>query len=261
MKTRSPERDKAYKLYIKSGKTLKCKEIAQKLNVSPSLVSKWKSQDKWDSKNLPIDTSKGKKNSNSKGKQKGGQKGNKNAVGNGAPPGNDNSLKHGGYSQVYWDALDDEEKALIETMPKTEEDLLLDQIKLYSVRERRLMLAIQKVKAAGKQSLSDIQRIETKRSFADEDEQDLYDERIKEQVERGERLPGTSYQLITNTENSQSVISRLESELTKVQRAKNQAIDSLAKLSIERQKLELLRENREEIEDTDEIDSELYGVT
>ena len=259
MKTKSPERDKAFKLYIKSGKTLKCKDIAEKLNVSTSLVSKWKSQDKWDSEPLPKDTPKSKKNTKSKSKQKGGQKGNINAIGNGAPNGNDNNLKHGGYSQVYWDALDDEEKLLIETMPKSEEDLLIDQIKLFSVRERRIMLAIQKVKESGPQSLTEVTRIEDKRAFAGDDEKALYDERIKEKVEQGERLPGTKYRLITNTENTQNVINRLESELTRVQRAKNQAIDSLAKLSIEKQKLELLKESRSEIEDTDDIDGELYG--
>lgn len=256
MKTRSPERDKAFKLYVKSGKKMKNSEIASKLGVSASLVAKWKSQDKWDSDELPNEKVKSKSN----GKKKGGQKGNKNAVGNGAPLDNQNAVKHGGYSQIYWDTLDDDEKALIEDMPKTEEELLADQIKLYSVRERRLMLAIQKVRnQSGDQILDSVSSQETKRRFRDDLQKEQYNQIIEDKVASGERLPGESYTIYTNTDNKQNVISRLEAELTKVQRAKNQAIDSLVKLNLERQKLELIRENNSEIEDTSETDEVIYG--
>lgn len=269
MKTRSPERDKAFKLYIKSGKTMKNSEIASKLGVSASLVAKWKSQDKWDSDELPNEKVKGKKNSKSSGKKKGGQKGNKNAVGNdgGAPLGSQNALKHGGYSAAYWDTLDEDEKSIIKDMPQDEETLLIDQIKLYTVRERRILLAIKKVQnAKSDQILSSVSREETKRVFDGENDEEkaqqkaLYKEKIAEKVGSGERLPGEAYQLFTNTENKQNVISRLEDELTRVQRAKNQAIDSLAKLNIEKQKIEMLRDKDDvEVEDTDETDEAIYG--
>lgn len=51
-------------------------------------------------------------NKNSKGKQ--------NAKGHGAPKGTQNALKHGGYSAVYWDTLDEDERELIESMPQEE---------------------------------------------------------------------------------------------------------------------------------------------
>ena len=60
MKTKSPEREKARKLYLKSDKTAKNKEIAEKLGVSASLVAKWKSQDTWDSEDLPTEKEKSK---------------------------------------------------------------------------------------------------------------------------------------------------------------------------------------------------------
>ncbi len=176
-------------------------------------------------------------------------------------------MKHGGYSAVYWDTLDEDEKSIIEDMPQDEETLLIDQIKLYTVRERRILLAIQKVQnAKGDQILSSVSREETKRVFDGENDEEkaqqkaLYKEKIAEKVGSGERLPGEAYQLFTNTENKQNVISRLEDELTRVQRAKNQAIDSLAKLNIEKQKIEMLRDKDDvEVEDTDETDEAIYG--
>lgn len=46
-RVRSPERDRAYQLWLDSGKKKKLKEIAVELGVSEDLVSKWKRQDKW----------------------------------------------------------------------------------------------------------------------------------------------------------------------------------------------------------------------
>lgn len=261
MRTRSPERDKAFKLYVKSGKTMKNSEIANKLGVSTSQVAKWKSQDKWDSEDLPNDKEKSKKDNKSNGNKKGAPKGNKNAVGNGAPLGSQNALKHGGYSNAYWDTLDEEEKSIINTLPQDEESLLIDQIKLYTVRERRVMLAINKLKAQkGEQILSSAFRSERKRTFKDKGEEALYQEKVAEAVAAGERLPGEVYQISTNTENKQDAITRLESELTRIQRAKTQAIESLAKINLENQKIELMRDKNDlEIEDTDETDELIYG--
>lgn len=47
-RTRSPNRDKAYQLWIESGKKKKLKDIAEDLQVSESQVRKWKNQDHWE---------------------------------------------------------------------------------------------------------------------------------------------------------------------------------------------------------------------
>lgn len=47
-RTRSPNRDKAYQLWIESGKKKKLKDIAAELQVSESQVRKWKNQDHWE---------------------------------------------------------------------------------------------------------------------------------------------------------------------------------------------------------------------
>lgn len=45
---RSPNREKARRMFLNSKGTKKPKEIAEKLGVKPSQVRKWKSLDKWD---------------------------------------------------------------------------------------------------------------------------------------------------------------------------------------------------------------------
>lgn len=47
-RARSPNRDKAYKLWIDSNKTKLLKDIAAELNISEGQVRKWKNQDKWE---------------------------------------------------------------------------------------------------------------------------------------------------------------------------------------------------------------------
>ena len=46
-RARSPERDRAYQLWLDSGKKKKLKDIAANLGVSEAQVRKWKNQDKW----------------------------------------------------------------------------------------------------------------------------------------------------------------------------------------------------------------------
>ena len=246
MKTKSPEREKARKLYLKSDKTAKNKEIAEKLGVSASLVAKWKSQDKGDSEDLPKEKVKSKVKNKSKGKP-GAPFGNHNAFANrGGPPlGSVNALKHGGYSQVYWDTIDEAERAMIQDMPEDEETMLLDQIKLFSVRERRIMQAIEKVKGKDEQLTNTTVKTEV-RMYNDSNETE--DESSK------------PYTLVTSTENKHNVVARLEDELTRVQRAKSQAIATLSKLNIEKQKIALIKEKDDvEIEDTSETDAVIYG--
>ena len=47
-RTRSPNRDKAYRLWQESDGTMLLKDIAAQLGVSESQIRKWKNQDKWE---------------------------------------------------------------------------------------------------------------------------------------------------------------------------------------------------------------------
>lgn len=262
-KTKSSERKKACKLYIKSGRTLKNKEIASKLGVSASLIAKWKSQDKWDIESLPKEPSK----SNKRGAPKGNKNADKNA-GGGAPGNNTNAQTHGGYSKIYWDTLTDEERAMLEDMPRSEEDMLIDQIKLLSVRERRLMQIINYYRCAttedGKPKTQFITSISTNKEnkvFHSEEDKALYEEIAQKKIEE-EKISYLFDKVFVSqtTESVHNVIQRLERELTSVQRAKNKAIDSLVNL----RKIVEDRDDdwvyRMEFEDMDGIEREIYGT-
>lgn len=119
---RSPKRDLAYRLWLKSDKKRKLKDIAAELEVSESQVRKWKNQDNW----------KGNATNKAKGnvtKRKGGQPGNKNAVGGagGAAPINNNNAEKFGFFRKH---LPEETVSIIEEMPKDPLDILWDQIQI-----------------------------------------------------------------------------------------------------------------------------------
>lgn len=246
---RSDERKEAERLFLESKGSLKLVEIAEKLGLPSNKIRKWKSLDGWEARLHPSSTVKGKKkpverstsNPGSVPRKRGAPKGNKNAVGgrgnpNAVPP---DVTKHGGYSAVYWDVLDDEEKGLVEELPKDEEKLLIEQIQLFAVRERRIMQAINKYRLSDQPvSISYTSRSETKRSFENDEDKKLYDEKQRKKIEEDKILPGHSYAVSTQMENKDQIILRLESELSNVQAKKTKAIEALAKYHLEKQRLE-----------------------
>lgn len=244
-RARNPNRDKAKELWLESGKTRLLKDIAAELDIPENRIRKWKSEDKWESeKGSKTNGAKSNKSKRNAPKRKrGGQPGNKNAVGNngGAPPGNKNAWKHGAWSKVYLDTLDDEEKEMLANMPNDEEVFLEEQIFLFSVRERRFMKAIQQYKnIQGGLAVSEVISEKTTRDFgknpdkAAEDEA-LYNEMIQAKIENGERLPGNAVDVTTKTESTYNIIQTLEKELTNIQARKTKCIESLAKLRLEKE--------------------------
>lgn len=238
-RARSPDSIEAEKLY-KEGMLLV--EIAKKLGKPEGTVRRWKSTQNWDG----IGNSKGKKKENERSdkkanvrKPKGAPKGNKNAEGAGAPVGNQNALKHGGYAAVYWDVLTEEEKEMIDGAPTDEEALLIEQIQLFAVRERRLMQAINKYTSAkGGQYVSGVVSFEDKRKFEDKEEEEAYKAAVMKKVKSGDRLPGQQRSIQTNTAAAIDLVTRLEKELTGVQSKKTKAIETLTRLHLEKQKLD-----------------------
>ncbi|WP_391573858.1 phage terminase small subunit [Cohnella sp.] len=87
----SPEYKKALKLFLKD-RTMKPKDIAEKVGVSPEQVRKWKSLYKWETMSDP---------------PRGAPRGNQNAKGNrggkGGPLGNDHAVKHGAFRKFLPD--------------------------------------------------------------------------------------------------------------------------------------------------------------
>lgn len=216
-RARSPNRDKAFTLWIDSGGKRELKDIAAELGVSAEQVRKWKCADKWDAKTQKVTLPNGKGHVTKR--KRGGQPGNKNAVGNsgGAPLGSANHYKHGLYMKVYMDTLTEEERELLDLIPEDEEELLEEQIGLLTIRERRLMKTVAEYKAKNLIVESiDQQNSET-------------DTRIKKFSQK--------YKSKTvHTTAAISVVERAEAELTRVQGKKTKAIEALARLRAERKK-------------------------
>lgn len=227
-------------------------EIAKKLGVSDGTVRSWKNRYGWgtDSKKNKCNVAEkdDKKNATLQKKKKGGQPGNKNSKGVSQGKGNPNpkkrispkaAMKHGGYVPVFMDALDEDEQELVKVIPTNEEQLLLEQIQLFSLRERRILKAINKYREMKDDvAVADVNRHNTKRVFADKEEEEEYNRRQKKKVDNGDILPGKPYSISTHTTNKDLIIVRLEQELSTVQSKKTKAIEALSKLRMEKLKLE-----------------------
>lgn len=240
---------------FKQGKSYK--EIAENVGVSESTVKSWASR-YWNkdkkisairkkAKRSQPKNSKGCNQNNKKKSQKvtrkqGAQPGNINALGAGAPKGNGNAIKHGGYSSIYWDTLSDEEKEYLENEDFSEEQQLLQQIKLCSIREMRIMKALKKYEdiefAKPNMSGLAVESVITSQKTRHFDnteegraEKELYDDLRQEKINEGKiSYLGKEKNTQTITEATYNVIARLQAELTRVQRQKTQCIKELAEL-------------------------------
>lgn len=221
-------------------------EIAKKLEVSDGTVRSWKNRYGWGKASKKNKCNVAKKNEKKSAtlqkKKRGGQPKNQNAKGGSGNP-NPNPppdrTKHGGYVPVFMDALDSDEQELLDSIPEDTELQLMEQIQLFSIRERRILKAINKYREQkGEVAVMDVNRSESKRSFKDQEEEAEYDRRQKEKVDNKEILPGKSYNIATHTANKDMIIARLEQELSTVQSKKTKAIEALSKYRIEKARLE-----------------------
>lgn len=250
----SEKKAEAEKLFNKG---VKLTDIAKKLGVPEGTVRSWKNRSKWgikaSKKNKCNVANDDEENATLQKRKKGGQEGNKNAKGNRGNPNPNtppNPTKHGAYRAVFMDALDEDERELVGLVPDDEEQLLMEQIQLFSIRERRILKAINKYREQkGDVSVADLYRSESKRSFKDDEEKELYEKKIREKIEREERLPGESYNIQTHTTNKDMIIARLEQELSSVQNKKTKAIEALSKIRIERLKMENEAAGSEAVDD------------
>lgn len=120
---------------------MKLIEISEKLGVPEGTVRSWKNRYKWNNATLQ-------KKKRNVARKKGGQPGNKNAKGHGGtgPPGNKNAVKTGEFEALFFDTLDVDEQKLIQTVQPDKEQLLLQEIQLLTVRERRMLKRIESLK-------------------------------------------------------------------------------------------------------------------
>jgi uncharacterized protein YjcR len=235
-------------------------EIAKKLGISDGTVRSWKNRYGWgktSKKNkCNVAKEKDKKNATLQKKKRGGQPGNQNSKGVSKGKGNPNPTpppdrtKHGGYVPAFMDALDEDEQELVATIPIDTEAQLMEQIQLFSIRERRILRAINKYREQkGDVAVSSVGKFEEKRTFKDKEEEAEYDRRQQAKIESGAKLPGKSYTIQTNTTNKDMIIARLEQELSTVQGKKTKAIEALSKYRLEMRRLESESSGNEAVDD------------
>ena len=136
-------RDQAFEDYKKG---MKYREIAEKYGVSLSAVKSWAAR-YWKKEGC----NQAEKKLQPKKKKvatRGAQPNNRNAAGHGGPPGNKNALKTGEFEALFFDTLVPEEKQLIGSMPTDKGSLLLHEIQLLTVRERRMLQRIEDIRTA-----------------------------------------------------------------------------------------------------------------
>lgn len=230
------------------------KALSEKSGISINTIKSWIRRDKEKSKELVQGEPEKKKDAPLK-RKKGAPVGNKNAEGAGAPKGSQNALKHGGYSSIYWDVLTDEEKAMIEETPTDEEVLLIEQIQLFAVRERRIMIAINKYRqneesTKGNLTLTGLTTFEDKKKFRSKEDKDKYEKLRTEKIEDDKiSYLYEKYNVTTNTEATINIIQRLERELSGIQNKKTKAIDSLIRLRLEKKKIDDAGKGNELVDD------------
>lgn len=231
---RDPNRNKAFEIYQKNKGRIDLVEIARQLNVSAGSVRGWKSKDKWEQKlngTFP-------KNMERSQRKKGGQPNNRNATG---PPGNKHAVKSGLFERF----LPAETLDIVDQIKnKSPLDLLWDQILLAYAA----ILRAQKVMFVKHSEDHDV---------------------INSGYSRG-KVSGETY-AVTSANDKQgaflSSLSRVQSQLNNMIKQYDKMIreDPLAteeqKARIEniRARTEVLQGDNLEIEDTEDIDGEIFG--
>ena len=136
------------------------------------------------------------------------QMGNKNALGNkggtGAEIGNKNAVTTGEYENIYKDVLDEDELDLYENYQVDDvEQLLMEEYKILTIREKRMLKRIKKLN----------------------EQKDMTIDFIRKKNSKSET------ETITEAEPTINLIKRIEEGLTRVQEAKRKCIESLNKIN------------------------------
>lgn len=232
---------KAKEMYLNGKKLV---EIASQLNLPEGTVRRWKSTYKWGSERSLNKSERSQR-------RKGGQPGNRNAVGHGGtgPPGNKNAVKTGEFETLFFDTLGAEEKELLEMVQPDKEQLLLQEIRLLTVRERRML-----------------KRIDNLRKLEDDIPETWNDspENIPPGMSVVKYSSGFDKGKLTDLKEYEGILGQIqaiEDALTRVQARRQRAIEALHKfgyddahLELEAMKFELELTKQDGVEDVQEDD-------
>ena len=211
-------------------------EIASQLNLPEGTVRRWKSTHRWESERSD------KKSERSKKRKRGAQPGNKNS--SGGPPGNKKAVTTGEFETLLFDCLDLEEQRLVQAVPEDKQALLMQEIQLLTVRERRML-----------------KRIELLRNAADEENEIVVGETGMTAVGHKKGLEKDKETDLLEYRGKLGQIQNIEDALTRVQARKQAAIDALhrygvddARLEIETKRLEMAARKLGDLDEEEQED-------
>lgn len=243
MPKRSEKRDTAKAAYIAhkaAGEEVSLRELAQEQGVSYQTLRNWKAADRWDEA-LPK-------------KRRGGQPGNRNSAGKknaagshaGAPAGNKNAEKDGAYSTVFFDMLSDAEREIVQQTPLGSRAALEHEMQILKFREHKILAKITEYEAAPEDSLYI---------------NSLMDMRVPGGRGKDKRDGALQSMGMYSKDSAFSRVLKLQEALYKVQGRIAKIADSLRaleesekRMTLEREKLELLRMRATGTVDVPDID-------
>ena len=217
VKEKNSNKEIAFEMYKKTNGKISLKEIALALDVKEGTVRSWKNRYKWDAtlcnekcnvaqkKNSVADDKKVVKPLKNKA-----YKMSKDSYPLQARPNNKNAVSTGEYETILFDSMDETELQLINSIQENKKDLLLKEIQLLTVRERRMLKRIENLK---------------------QEQLTLVSQKIG--TEKGQ--PTSIYEY----EATLGKIQNIEEALSRVQDKKIKAIDSLHKFEMDEYKIEL----------------------
>ena len=239
---------KAKEMYLNGKKLV---EIASQLNLPEGTVRRWKSTYKWGSERSLNKSERSQR-------RKGGQPGNRNAVGHGGtgPPGNKNAVKTGEFETLFFDALEPEEMRLIGMLQPDKEQLLLQEIPLLTVRERRMLKRI-----------DSLRELEECAPEEEDDEPGVISTKVPPGMTVTKYTAGFEKGKITDLREFTGILGQIqavEEALTRVQARRQRAIEALHKFGYDDAHLELIKAqvdklNREGQDDDGEEGVEIYN--
>lgn len=221
-RARDPNRSRAFEIYKQHKGKIDLVEIASQLNISVGTVRGWKSKDDWNGTlngAFPKNTERSKR-------KKGAQPCNINALGHGAPIQNKNALTTGEFETLFFDTLDPDEHQLVQSVQPDKEQLLLQEIQLLTVRERRMLKRI-----------DNLRRLESD-TYGDDDSKvppGMTVVKYSSGLEKGKPTELKEFEGILGQ------IQSIEDALTRVQGRRQRAIETLHKFGYDDAHLELIK--------------------
>lgn len=252
-RARDPNRDRALEIWQEHGGNITNRQIAEQLGVDEKKIAVWKQRDKWNvvqqtDSNVVQQKKRGapKGNKNAIGNSSGAPAGNKRAVGNkggsGGPPRNKKAVTTGEYETIWLDALEDDERGLLDQIDTDPLQQANEAIMKFEIRERRMLIRIKRLT----EGLTEKERRVLYELKAMKEVMTVYDEKSGQT----KAIPITKHELVESEIEEKTYrqiddILALEEALTRVQEKKLKAIKLKYEIEDEERQLRVKKLRRE----------------